>query len=141
MTIAIYPICNEFKATDKKISKDVITFLSEDKEHSHQQIQHFEYRTFEIICEKLQHPLNHQICYSYGCGTQLKSEYIVSHLLHESKNCQVKRASFNFSESQESNVHLLEVYFSHNRQYVRLMAHWLSFRINPNNPPRKLIFS
>lgn len=49
MTIAMYPICNEFKATDKKISKDVITFLSEDKEHSHQQIQQLEYRMFEII--------------------------------------------------------------------------------------------
>ena len=35
MTVAMYPICIEFKAGDGTIAKGAITFLSEDKEHSH----------------------------------------------------------------------------------------------------------
>ena len=39
LTVAMYPICIEFKAADGTIAKGAITFLSENKEHSHQQIQ------------------------------------------------------------------------------------------------------
>ena len=45
----MYTICIEFKAADGTIVKGTIAFLSEDKEHSHQQIQQLEYRMFEII--------------------------------------------------------------------------------------------
>ena len=64
LTVAMYSICTEFKSTDGTIAKDVITFLSEDKENSHQQIQQFEHRMFEIVREKLHCPLNHWIRYS-----------------------------------------------------------------------------
>ena len=60
----MYPICLEFKAADGTIAKGAITFLSEDKEHSHQQIQQFEHRMFEIVRKKLHCPLNHWIRYS-----------------------------------------------------------------------------
>ena len=57
----MYPICIEFKAADGTFTKGAITFLSEDKEYSHQQIQQFEQRMFEIVREKLHRPLNHWI--------------------------------------------------------------------------------
>ena len=56
---------------------------------------------FEIICEKLHHPLNHWIHYSDGCGTQFKSGYVVADMLHATENYQVKSVSFNYFESQE----------------------------------------
>ena len=59
LTIAMYPICIELKAADGTIAKGAITFMSEGKEHSHQQIQQFEHRMFEIIHEKRHRPLNH----------------------------------------------------------------------------------
>ena len=67
------PICIEFKAADGTIAKGAITFLPEDKEHSHQQIQQSEQIIFEIVCEKLHRPLNHWIRYSDGCGAQVWS--------------------------------------------------------------------
>ena len=48
----MYPICTEFRAADGTIAKGAITFLSEDKEHSYQQIQQYEHRMFEIVGEK-----------------------------------------------------------------------------------------
>ena len=36
LTVAMYPTCIEFKAADGRIAKGVKTFLSEDKEYSHQ---------------------------------------------------------------------------------------------------------
>ena len=60
-------ICGRLKAllpsktSDGAIDKGAKTFLSEDKEHSHQQIQQFEQRMFEIVREKLHSPLNHWI--------------------------------------------------------------------------------
>ena len=68
LAVAIYPICIEFKAANGTIAKGAITFLSDDKEHFHQQIQQFEHRMFEIFREKLYHSLNHWIRYSDGCG-------------------------------------------------------------------------
>ena len=59
----MYPICIEFKAADGTIAKGSVTFLSEDKEHSHQHVQQFEHRMFEIVREKLHRPLNHWIRY------------------------------------------------------------------------------
>ena len=56
---------------------------------------------FEIICEKLHHPLNHWIHYSDGRGTQFKSGYVVADMLHATENYQVKSVSFNYFESHE----------------------------------------
>ena len=83
---------------------------------------------FEIVHEKLHHPSNHWICYSYVCGTQLKSGYVVADMLHATENYQVKSVSFNYFESitvkvilivlgQLSNFHLLEVCLCRNRQF------------------------
>ena len=58
MTVAMYPICIEFKAGDGTIAKGAITFLSEDKEHSHPQIQQFEHRMFEIMLEIIREKLH-----------------------------------------------------------------------------------
>ena len=38
LTVTMYPVCIEVKAADETIAKGTITFLSEDKEHSHLQI-------------------------------------------------------------------------------------------------------
>ena len=48
-SVATYPICIEYKSPDGKICKGAVTFLSEDKEHSHQQVQQFEKRMLEIV--------------------------------------------------------------------------------------------
>ena len=83
------------KTSDGAIDKGAKTFLSEDKEYSHQQIQQFEHRMFEIFCETFQHPLNHWICYTDGCGAQCKSEYVIADMLHSSERYQVKSVSLN----------------------------------------------
>ena len=83
-TVAIYPICIEFKAADETIDKSAVTFLPEDKEHPHQLIQQFEHRMFEIVCGNLQRPRNHWICYSDGYEAQFKSGHVVADLLHAS---------------------------------------------------------
>ena len=90
---------------------------------------------FEIVREKLHHPLNHWIRYSDGCGAQFKSGYVVADMLRATENYQVKSVSFNYFESHEGK------FVSHNRQFVILMTYWLSSRMSPNNPPRNLIFS
>ena len=46
VSVRIYPICIEYKSPDGKICKGAVTFLSEYKEHSHQQVQQFEKRMF-----------------------------------------------------------------------------------------------
>ena len=97
----MYPICIEFKAADGTFTKGAITFLSEDKEHSHQQIQQFEHRMFEIVREKLHCPLNHWIRYSDVCWAQFKSGYVVADMLRATENYQVKSVSFKYFESHE----------------------------------------
>ena len=101
LTVAMYPICIEFKAADGTIAKGAITFLPEDKEHSHQQTQKSEQIIFEIVCEKLHRPLNHWIRYIDGCGAQFKSEYVVADMLRATENYQVKSVSFKYFESHE----------------------------------------
>ena len=100
LTVAMYPICIEFKAADGTIAKGDTAFLFEDKEHSYQQIQQFKHRMFEIVCEKLHRPLNHWIRYSDGCGAQFKSGYVVADMLRATENYQVKSVSFNYIESR-----------------------------------------
>ena len=51
----------QLQAADGTIAKGALKFLSEDKKHSHQQIQQFEHRMFEIVHEKIRLPLNHWI--------------------------------------------------------------------------------
>ena len=58
LTVAMYPICIEFKAGDGTIAKGAITFLSEDKEHSHPQIQQFEHMMLEIMLEIIREKLH-----------------------------------------------------------------------------------
>ena len=67
-TIAMYPICVEYLGTDGKVNKMAITFLSDDKVHSHQQVKEFERRMFEIVREKLGRPITNWIRFSDGCG-------------------------------------------------------------------------
>ena len=90
LTVPMYPICIEFKAADGAIAKGAIIFLSEDKEHFHQQIQQFEPRMVEIVRVKLHRPLNHWICYSDGCGAQFKSGSVVADILRATENYKVK---------------------------------------------------
>ena len=97
----MYPICLEFKAADGTIAKGAMTFLSEHKEHSHQQIQQLEQSMFEIVHENLQHPLNYWIRYSDECGPQFKSGYVVADMLRATENYLVKNVSFNYFESHE----------------------------------------
>ena len=87
----MYPICLEFKAADGTIAKGAITFLFEDKEHTHQQIQQLEQSMFEIVRENLQHPLNYWIRYSDECGPQFKSGYVVADMLRVTENYLVKK--------------------------------------------------
>ena len=70
--------------------------MSEDKDHSHQQVQQF-----DIVREKLQRPLNNWIRYSDGCGAQFKSGYVVADLFNAPEKFKVKSVSFNFFEFRE----------------------------------------
>ena len=69
----MYPSCIKFKAADGALAKGAITFLSQDKEHFHQQIQQFEHKMFEIVCDKLHCSSNHWSRYSDGCEAKIKS--------------------------------------------------------------------
>ena len=77
MTVAMYPICLEYKTPEGTISKGAVTFISDDKDHSHQQVQQFDKRMFQIVCEHLKCPITNWIRYSDGCGAQFKSGYVL----------------------------------------------------------------
>ena len=101
LTVAMYPICTEFKAADGTITKGAITLLSEDNQHFDQQMQQFEHRMFESIREKIHRPLNHWIHYSDGCEAHVKSVYVAAGMLRATENYQRKSVSFNYFESHE----------------------------------------
>ena len=96
----MYPICLEFLSNDGEIRKAAITFISDD-DHSHQQIQQFEKRMFEVICEHLKQPIKKWVRFSDGCGAQFKSGYAAADLIHAPKVFDITSASFNFFESHE----------------------------------------
>ena len=101
MTIAMYPICVEFKNQDGSISKGAITFLSDDKDHSNQQVQKFEERMFHIVRDKLQRPISNWARFTDGCGAQFKSGFTAADLFNALDILNLKSASFNFFESHE----------------------------------------
>ena len=72
-TVAMYPICLEYKNVDGELTKGVITFLFEDKDHSHQQVQKFEERMFMAVCEEWNREVTNWVRYSDGCSAQFKS--------------------------------------------------------------------
>ena len=51
-TVAMYPICIEYLDDNGVLIKGAITFISDDKDHCHQQVQKFEERMMEILQEK-----------------------------------------------------------------------------------------
>ena len=101
MTVAMYPICVEYLTPEETIAKMTITFISDDKDHSHQQVQQFEQRMFKILSEKLNCPITNWIRYNDGCGAQFKSGYVVSDMFHAPKKFGIKTVTFNFFESHE----------------------------------------
>ena len=101
LSVAMYLGCVEYKDSDGNIKKGAITFLSEDKEHSHQQVAAFEKRMFEIIREKISHPIRNWIRFSDGCGAQFKSGYAVADLFRTKESFNLENVCFNFFESHE----------------------------------------
>ena len=101
MTVAMYPICIEYKTDDRTIRKGDITFISDDKDHSNQQIQQFEKRMFQIVCNKLRRPIKNWIRYSDGCGAQFKSGFAAADLFNAPDTFEIESATFNFFESHK----------------------------------------
>ena len=101
LSVAMYPICVEYKDSDGNIKKGAITFIIEDKDHSHQQVVQFEKRMFEIVREKLNQPIKNWIRFSDGCGAQFKSGYAVADLFNAKETFKLENAWFNFFESNE----------------------------------------
>ena len=99
-TVAMYPICIEY-LNDGVLTKGAITFISDDKDHCHQQVQKFEERMMEILREKLNRPLTNWVRYSDGCKGQFKSGYCVADLFKATEKFNIKNATFNFFESHE----------------------------------------
>ena len=58
-SVAMYPICVEYIDDQDQLAKGAITLLSDDTNHSNQQVQNFEKRAVEIIKEKLNRSFNH----------------------------------------------------------------------------------
>ena len=100
-TVAVYPICVEYLNSEGGIGKAAITFISKDKDHSHQQVQQFEKRMFNILQEKLNRPIKNWIRYSDGCKGQFKSGYVAADLFQAPELFNVEHAEFNFFESHE----------------------------------------
>ena len=101
ISVAIYPICVEFKNEDNEICKGAITFISDDKDHSHQQVQQFEKRMFELVRDKLKRPVNNWIRYSDGCSAQFKSGFAIADMFESKELFNLNGVSFNFFESHE----------------------------------------
>ena len=57
-TVALYPVCIEYKVDDI-IKKGGVIFIRDDKKHNMHQVAAFEKRMFEIIRENIPHPINH----------------------------------------------------------------------------------
>ena len=100
-TVAMYPICIEYKS-DGELKKGAITFLTDDKEHSHQQIQQFEARMFEIVRSKL---TNQKIVnwhrFSDGCKGQFKSGYVAADMFENKTLFELESIAFHYFESHE----------------------------------------
>ena len=96
LSVAMYPVCLEYKDSDENIKKGAITFFSEEKEHSHQHFAAFEKRMFEIIREKISHPIRNWIRFSDGCGAQFKSGYAVADLFRTKESFDLENVCFNF---------------------------------------------
>ena len=101
MTVAIYPICVEYRNSDGTISKMAITFISDDKDHSHQQVQQFERRMFQIVRERLGRPINNWIRFSDGCGAQFKSGFVAADIFDAPTTFDINTVAFNFFASHE----------------------------------------
>ena len=76
-SVAVYPICIEY-ISDGNVKKGAITFITEDKNHDHQQIQQFEKRMFQIIRSKSSNDIKRWHLFSDGCKGQFKSGFVAA---------------------------------------------------------------
>ena len=102
LTVAVYPICLEFKMEDDgPVHKGAITFISDDKLHDHQQVKAFEKRMFEMVRNKYGFIVNHWQRWSDGCGAQFKSKFVNHDLLQARDEFQLKNTGFCYFEAHE----------------------------------------
>ena len=103
LTVAVYPICLEFK-TDPAgpVHKGAITFISDDKVHDHQQVQAFEKRMFQMIREDFGMVIQHWQRWSDGCGAQFKSKFVNHDLLQAPDTFHLNNVSFSYFAAHES---------------------------------------
>ena len=102
LSVAVYPICMEFKTTeDGPVHKGAITFISDDKIHGHQQVKAFENRMFEMVRNDFGLNVTHWQRWSDGCRAQFKSKFVNSDLLKAKESCQLENASFSYFEAHE----------------------------------------
>ena len=102
LSVAVYPICMEFKTTeDGPVHKGAITFISDDKIHDHQQVKAFENRMFEMVRNDFGLNMTHWQRWLDGCGAQFKSKFVNSNLLKAKESFQLENASLSYFEAHE----------------------------------------
>ena len=100
VVFALYPICIEYHDEDGVFKKGALAFLSEDRQHDHQQVQ--EKAIFQVIRERIREDIIYWICFSDGCTARLKSGHTVADLMDAPMLLfALQQACFNFFASHE----------------------------------------
>ena len=106
-TVALFPICVEF-LLDGVIQKGAVVFLSDDKDHDAQQATGFEQRMFQIICNKIPHPILHWQRWSDGCGEQFHSQFCNTECSRANKRFGLQSTTWSTFEAADD-VNLLSI--------------------------------
>ena len=100
VTIALYPICVEYKI-DNVLHKGAVVFLSDDKKHDLQQVASFEKRMFEIVRSLIPHPVLKWQRWTDGCGEQFRSRFCNSDCLKANEKFGLEKSSWEYFEAHE----------------------------------------
>ena len=101
VVFALYPICIEYLDEANDLKKGALAFLSEDRKHDHQQVQHFEEAMFKVIRDKVRDGICYWSRFTDGCGAQFKSKHTVAELMEAPIKFNLLQAGFHFFASHE----------------------------------------
>ena len=100
-TVAMYPMIFECLDSDGVLSKAAYVFLSDDKQHDHQQVRAFEKEAFRLFREDTGINVVNWARFTDGCGAQFRSQYCNGDLMKACDDLQLKSASFHYFEANE----------------------------------------
>ena len=100
-TVAMYPMIFEYVDVNGELIKAAYVFLSDDKQHDHQQVRAFEMEAFRLFRRDTGMTADHWTRFTDGCGAQFRSQYCNADLTNACDDLKLKSASFHYFEANE----------------------------------------